>query len=82
MTIDKDAYRGKCEVCGASAPVHVMPHAEYKCRFCGFKKIFTDDDKYDLDPLLKMAIGHYQFEAIHPFPDGNGRTGRILNTIA
>src|SRR6185436_2116287 len=32
----------------------------------------------DLDPLVKMAILHYQFEAIHPFPDGNGRTERIL----
>lgn len=35
----------------------------------------------DLDPLVRMAILHYQFEAIHPFPDGNGRTGRILNIL-
>jgi Fic family protein len=35
----------------------------------------------DLDPLVKMAIIHYQFEAIHPFEDGNGRTGRIINIL-
>jgi Fic family protein len=35
----------------------------------------------DLDSLVRMAVGHYQFEAIHPFEDGNGRTGRILNLL-
>jgi Fic family protein len=41
---------------------------------------FLHDDN-DLDPLVKMAMAHYQFEAIHPFIDGNGRTGRILNML-
>jgi Fic family protein len=39
----------------------------------------NDDAQFKIDPLLKMAIAHFQFEAIHPFRDGNGRTGRIFN---
>ena len=39
------------------------------------------DGAGDLDPLVRMAAAHYQFKAIHPFADGNGRTGRVLNSL-
>jgi len=38
-------------------------------------------NQVDIDPLIRMAVTHYQFEAIHPFTDGNGRTGRIVNSL-
>lgn len=42
---------------------------------------FIYEEQKGLDPLIKLALIHYQFEAIHPFYDGNGRTGRILNIL-
>lgn len=41
----------------------------------------NDNELSDADPLIKMAVTHYQFESIHPFYDGNGRTGRIINIL-
>lgn len=38
-------------------------------------------NEVDIDPLIRMAVAHYQFEAIHPFTDGNGRTGRVINIL-
>ena len=45
------------------------------------EKYINDSEMSDIDPLIKMAIIHFQFESIHPFYDGNGRTGRIINIL-
>jgi len=45
------------------------------------EQFINDETLSDFDPLVKMAIIHYQFESIHPFYDGNGRTGRIINVL-
>lgn len=48
-------------------------------KLANLEKFIHADDM--IDPLIKLAIMHYQFEAIHPFTDGNGRTGRIMNIL-
>lgn len=45
------------------------------------EKFVNEGGMFDVDPLIKMAIIHHQFESIHPFYDGNGRTGRIINIL-
>lgn len=47
----------------------------------GLERFINDSARFAADPLVKMALIHHQFESIHPFYDGNGRTGRILNVL-
>lgn len=54
---------------------------EIKNLMTNLEKFINDKEYCDFDPLVKMAIIHYQFESIHPFYDGNGRTGRIINIL-
>jgi Fic family protein len=68
-------------VTGSGAPVYTPPEGETLLRdkLANLEQFLYAED--GLDPLVKMAVLHYQFEAIHPFSDGNGRTGRILNIL-
>jgi len=61
--------------------VYTPPEEETLLRdLLGNWEKFLHEQKH-LDPLVRMAVAHYQFEAIHPFTDGNGRTGRALNSL-
>jgi len=63
--------------------VYIPPqdYSEIIDLMANLEQFINDDTMSDFDPLVKMAIIHYQFESIHPFYDGNGRTGRIINVI-
>lgn len=65
------------------AVVYTPPEGEgiIREKLAALEKFMNDDSYSALDPLIKMALIHYQFEAIHPFSDGNGRAGRILNVL-
>lgn len=63
--------------------VYTPPSGESVLRekLAELERFINDKELSPIDPLIKLALIHYQFEAIHPFPDGNGRTGRIINTL-
>lgn len=65
----------------AGKPIYTPPRGEkvVEHKLDNLCHFMNDDRQFPTDPLLKMAIGHFQFEAIHPFRDGNGRTGRVFN---
>jgi Fic family protein len=61
--------------------IYTPPEGESRIRdFLANWERFLHEES-DVDPLIRMAAAHYQFEAIHPFTDGNGRTGRVLNSL-
>ena len=73
-TVLKNAVSGKV--------IYTPPTGEDTIRkMLGNLEEYINTDNDEVDPLIKMAIVHYQFESIHPFYDGNGRTGRIVNIL-
>ena len=68
---------------GAGRTVYEPPQdANQVQRLMGeLEKFIHDEPVFEADPLVKMALIHHQFESIHPFRDGNGRTGRIINVL-
>lgn len=82
-----DGFRGtpgtalKNEATGEIVYIPPQDASEIVAQMTALERFVNDDALSDLDPLVKMALIHHQFESIHPFPDGNGRIGRILNVL-
>jgi Fic family protein len=68
----------KNEKTGATVFVPPQDGAQVQAHMQALEQFINDDTVCELDPLIKMALIHHQFESIHPFSDGNGRIGRIL----
>lgn len=68
---------------GSGKTVYTPPQepAEIEALMINLERFINDPGRFTADPLIKMALIHHQFESIHPFYDGNGRTGRILNVL-
>jgi len=67
---------------GAGRVVYTPPEPDQVVGLMGdLERFINDDSLFGVDPLIKMALIHHQFESIHPFYDGNGRTGRIVNVL-
>lgn len=71
----------KNERSGAIVYVPPQEQQEIYAAMDRLERFINDDQFSPLDPLIKMALIHHQFESIHPFPDGNGRIGRIINVL-
>jgi Fic family protein len=71
----------KLEIDATGEVIYTPPEVESRLRdkLANWERFVHDQE--DIDPVVRMAVAHYQFEAIHPFTDGNGRTGRILNLL-
>ena len=68
---------------GGGQVVYTPPQdpAEIVALMRGLERFINEAALFEVDPLIKMALIHHQFESIHPFYDGNGRTGRIVNVL-
>ena len=73
--------QNKIENSTSGEVLYTPPPANEIGRLIGNWENYIHNESQDVDPLIKCAIAHYQFEAIHPFGDGNGRTGRILMVL-